>query len=140
MHRRTLTQAADVIGRVVRVSTDVDAGRLVASLDLVIVRPQGGTPPEYLYGVLLEERFRQHCRSRSSGTTVLHLSRDALPQYEAPDIALEKQEGFASLARPLLDKQDALGRESARLVALRDALLPELLSGRIQVPETVEAS
>ena len=133
------TQAADVIGRVVRVPTDIDAGRLVASLDLVIVRPRRRTPVEYLYGVLLEERFRQHCRSRSSGTTVLHLSRDALPQYAAPEVPFDEQERFALLARPLLDKQDSLTRESARLASLRDALLPELLSGRIRVPEASEA-
>jgi type I restriction enzyme S subunit len=134
-----LTQAADVIGRVVRVPADVSAGRLVASLDLVIVRPREPMPLEFLYGVLLEERFREHCRSRSSGTTVLHLSRDALPQYQAPAVALEDQQRFAALTRPLLDKQDALGRESIRLAALRDALLPELLSGRIRVPEAGEA-
>lgn len=130
-----LTQAADVMGRVVRVPTDVDAGRLAASLDLVIVRPRKPMPVEFLYGLLLEERFREHCRSRSSGTTVLHLSRDALPQYQAPAVAVEDQQRFAALSRPLLDKQDALGRESIRLAALRDALLPELLSGRIRVLE-----
>jgi len=81
-----LTQAADVIGRVVRVPADVGAGRLVASLDLVIVRPRKPMPVEFLYGLLLEERFREHCRSRSSGTTVLHLSSDALPQYQAPAV------------------------------------------------------
>lgn len=134
-----LTQAADVIGRVVRVPKDVGVGRLVASLDLVIVRPQDRTPVEYLYGVLLEERFRQHCRSRSSGTTVLHLSREALPQYASPEIPFEEQERFALLARPLLDKQDTLTRESARLASLRDALLPELLSGRLRVPEASAA-
>jgi type I restriction enzyme S subunit len=134
-----LTQAADVIGRVVRVPADVSAGRLVASLDLVIVRPRERMPVEFLYGVLLEERFREHCRSRSSGTTVLHLSRDALPQYQAPAVALEDQQRFAALSRPMLDKQDALGRESTRLAALRDVLLPELLSGRIRVPEANEA-
>jgi hypothetical protein len=52
-----LTQAADVIGRVVRVPKDVNAGRLVASLDLAIVPPGDRTPVEHLYGVLLEERF-----------------------------------------------------------------------------------
>lgn len=134
-----LTQAADVIGRVVRVPGDVTAGRLVASLDLVIVRPRERMPVEYLYGVLLEERFRQHCRSRSSGTTVLHLSRDALPQYAAPEVPFEEQVRFALLARPLLDKQDTLTRESAQLTALRHALLPELLSGRLRVPEASEA-
>ncbi len=130
-----LTQAADVMGRVVRVPADASGGRLVASLDLVIVRPREPMPVEFLYGVLLEERFREHCRSRSSGTTVLHLSRDALPQYQAPAVALEEQQRFAALSRPLLDKQDALGRESIRLAALRDALLPELLSGRLRVPK-----
>lgn len=134
-----LTQAADVIGRVVRVPKDASAGRLVASLDLVIVRPRDRTPVEYLYGVLLEDRFRQHCRARSSGTTVLHLSRDALPEYAAPEVPFEEQESFALLARPLLDKQDTLTRESTRLAALRDALLPELLSGRIRVREAIEA-
>lgn len=109
-----LTQAADVIGRVVRVPADVGAGRLVASLDLVIVRPRKPMPVEFLYGLLLEERFREHCRSRSSGTTVLHLSSDALPQYQAPAVALEEQQQFAALSRPLLDKQDALGRDPPR--------------------------
>ncbi len=127
------------MGRVVRVPTDVEVGRLVASLDLIIVRPREPMPVEFLYGVLLEERFREHCRSRSSGTTVLHLSRDALPQYQAPAVAFEEQQRFAALSRPLLDKQDALGRESIRLAGLRDALLPELLSGRIRVPEAHEA-
>lgn len=134
-----LTQAADVMGRVVRVPAELSAGRLVASLDLVIVRSRGPMPVEFLYGVLLEDRFREHCRSRSSGTTVLHLSRDALPQYQAPAVALKEQQRFAALSRPLLDRQDALGRESVRLAALRDALLPELLSGRIRVPEASEA-
>jgi len=130
-----LTQAADVMGRVVRVPVDVSGGRLVASLDLVIVRSRAPMPVEFLYGVLFEERFREHCRSRSSGTTVLHLSTDALPQYQAPAVDLEEQQRFAALSRPLLDKQDALGRELIRLAALRDALLPELLSGRIRITE-----
>lgn len=134
-----LTQAADVIGRAVRVPKDADAGRLVASLDLVIVRPRDRTPPEFLYGVLLEERFRQHCRARSSGTTVLHLSRDALSEYAAPEVPFEEQERFALMARPLLDKQDTLTRESAWLARLRDALLPEMLSGRIRVRGAGEA-
>lgn len=134
-----LTQAADLIGRVVRVPAGAGGDRLVASLDLVIVRPREPMPVEFLYGVLLEDRFREHCRSRSSGTTVLHLSRDALPQYQAPIVAFEEQQRFAALSRPFLDKQDALGRESIRLAALRDALLPELLSGRIRVPEASEA-
>jgi len=43
------------------------------------------------------------------------------------------------LARPLLNKHDALGSQSACLAALRDALLPELLSGRVRVPEAREA-
>ncbi|HEX3779509.1 MAG TPA: hypothetical protein VHX38_07555 [Pseudonocardiaceae bacterium] len=108
---------------------------LVASLDLVIVRPTLGVPPEFLYGVLLDEEFRQHCRSRTNGTTVLHLSSDALPTYRAPKVPVRDRQKYADEIRPLLQRRDQLGSENERLVALRDALLPELLSGRLRVPE-----
>lgn len=131
-----LTQAAEVMGRVARIPADESSGRLVASLDLVIVRPRSERMPgPFLYGLLLDERFRQHCRSRASGTTVLHLATDALPQYRAPSVSPERQHAYADIGGPLLDKQDALRRESTRLATLREALLPELLSGRLRVAE-----
>ena len=95
--------------------------------------------PEYLLGVLTDEAFRQHCRSRTSGTTVLHLAGDAIPTYAAPVVSDAAQHKYAAHVQPLIEKADSLNRENDRLAALRDALLPELLSGRICVPEAAEA-
>lgn len=77
-----LTQGAEVVGRVIRVPASTRFEELVASLDLSIVRPRNGYESEYLFATLLDPRFREHCRSRTHGTTVLHLASDALPSYE----------------------------------------------------------
>lgn len=129
-----LTQGAEVVGRAVRVPADGSADVLVASLDLVVVRPNDGISNEYLLGVLTEEAFRQHCRSRTSGTTVLHLASDAIPSYEAPIVPKLLRDEFTAVARPLLARIDSAEREVVQLTALRGALLPELLSGRMRVP------
>lgn len=130
-----LTQGAEVVGRAVRVPADHSAAVLVASLDLSIVRPKIGLPVEYLLGVLTSEDFRQHCRSRTSGTTVLHLASDAIPTFEAPVVSTELQTSYSETVRPIVARTDALEREVQKLGALRDALLPGMLSGRIRVPE-----
>ncbi|WP_222128511.1 restriction endonuclease subunit S [Cellulosimicrobium sp. TH-20] len=129
-----LTQGAEVVGRGVRVPQSTRYDTLVASLDLAIVRPERGMPVEYLFGLLSSGAFRQHCRNHVTGTTVLHLAKDAIPTWEAPIVSFAEQVRFAKTARTLLARMDALFEENDRLVALRDSLLPELLSGRIRVP------
>lgn len=129
-----LTQGAEVVGRVIRVPADPSADVLVASLDLNIVRPNNEIEPEYLFGVLSDEEFRQHCRSHTSGTTVLHLGKDALPNYMVPLASQDEQRRYSATVVPLLARADQLNDEVVRLESMRDALLPELLSGRIQVP------
>lgn len=138
-----LTQGADVVGRVLRVPASTGYERLVASLDLVVVRPLPGIEQEYLYVVMLQPGFRSHCRARTNGTTVLHLASDALPQYEFGLDPPEVREAIVSTAQPLLAERDRATSESRTLSALRDALLPEVLSGRLRVPmaeELVEAA
>ena len=130
-----LTQGAEVVGRAVRVPADTSVDTLVASLDLVIVRPLGDMPVEYLQGILTDEAFRQYCRSRASGTTVLHLASDAIPTYNAPIVSHSAQKNYSEFARPLINRIDSLSREIGKLTAARDGLLPSLLSGRIRVPE-----
>jgi type I restriction enzyme S subunit len=130
-----LTQGAEVVGRVIRVPSQDDFKTLVASLDLVIVRPLDAADEAYLYGALLQEDFREHCRSRTSGTTVLHLGSDALPKYLIPWARSDTRKAFANEVQPLLEEHDSLTRESATLERLRDALSPELLSGRLRAKD-----
>lgn len=129
-----LTQGAEVVGRGVRVPRSMSYKTLVASLDLAVVRPKEGMPIEYLLGLLSSESFRQHCRNRVTGTTVLHLAKDAIPTWLAPVVSTVVQERFAETSSVLLARMDSLIEEADRLSKLRNALLPELISGRIRVP------
>ena len=66
-----VTQAAEIIGRPARVISDGRYQRLVASLDVAIVRPSKAGPlnPEFLYSLMAHDAFVQHNIARSSGTT-----------------------------------------------------------------------
>jgi type I restriction enzyme S subunit len=64
------------------------------------------------------------------------LSTDLLEQLE---IAVPHDPRFAAIAAALVARGARAARESRWLAALRDMLLPELLSGRIRVPEAAEA-
>lgn len=128
-----LTQGAEVVGRGVRVPASEEYDTLVASLDLSVLRPRDDMPNEYLLGLLSSEAFRQHCRRHVTGTTVLHLAKDAMPTWLAPVVSSENQARFAIIARTLLSRIDSYAAENVRLTSTRDALLPALLSGGIRV-------
>jgi type I restriction enzyme S subunit len=137
-----LTQAAEVVGRAMRVPPSSRHETLIASLDLAIIRPLEGIPVEYLLGLLLDGKFRDHCRSRTSGTTVLHLASDAIPSFLVPVVAKEAQVAYAHFARPLLEIRESLALENESLARTRDTLLPQLMSGKLRVRDaekTVEA-
>lgn len=125
-----LTQGAEVVGRVIRVPASGQFEQLIASLDLAIVRPTNGLEPEYLFATLLDERFREHCRSRTHGTTVLHLASDALPTYEVDVASASARSRFASVARAILVRRDVLEQERVTLQKLRRATLQSLFSDR----------
>ena len=128
-----LTQKAEVIGRPVRASNLIGFRRLVASLDLIIVRPRNPLSREMLFALLSTERFHDHAFAYCNGTTVLHLGARALPEY---GFVMPGPDGIANateVMRPLLDKSDQARREIQILTDLRDALLPKLISGDIQV-------
>lgn len=134
-----LTQAAEVVGRAVRLPRGgLGTGDAVASLDLAVVRPKGGLPPECLLAVLRDEQFRQHCLAHTSGTTVLHLRRGAIASYIMPRIDMVTHGSFVERARALNARQDAAAVESRQVAALRDALLPELMSGRLRVKDAAK--
>ena len=48
------------------------------------------------------------------------------------------QRNFLSIATPILEKTISAEKENKKLQSLRDALMPELMSGRIRVPEARE--
>lgn len=131
-----LTQAAEVLGRPALVRAHPHFQYLVASLDLMIVRPAlEWVSREFLYDLLSREEFREHAYGYSNGTTVLHLSVKALPEYLFCLPSPQAIQAFTARAQPIYSKIEQNELQSRTLAALRDALLPRLLSGELRVRE-----
>lgn len=129
-----LTQAADVIGRAARVEPNEKHSVLVASLDMAIVRPKlKPYTNEYLYGLLSQTEFSDHAYQYTNGTTVLHLSVKALPEYQFRIPPEKKVEEYSGLVAPIYQQLDNNKKESRTLASLRDSLLPKLMRGEVRV-------
>lgn len=131
-----VTQSADVIGRPAIVHGTSEYRRLVASLDTMIVRPRDSrTTRAFLYFLCSTPAFVAHTYAHSSGTTVLHLAKEAIPSFmfARPPVALVEQ--FDALAGMALHRIQTIADESRALADLRDALLPKLISGELRVKD-----
>ena len=135
-----VTQAADVIGKPALVLDDERYKTLVASLDIGIVRLFGDqVGRSFVWQLLQTEEFQSHAYSHCTGTTVLHLGRDALPTFNAciPSRLLVAQ--FENTVASMSARVAANARESRSLTDTRDLLLPKLMSGEICLREAEEA-
>ena len=131
-----LTQNAEVIGNAEPILNMSGYKDIVFSMDVVKVLPKEGVSRFLLAALLQDGRFKTHALGYVNGTTVLHLSKKALPEFELP--LPSDLEALAPLAnaveamyRQIADNID----ESTHLANLRDTLLPKLMSGELDVSE-----
>jgi type I restriction enzyme, S subunit len=131
-----VTQAAEVIGRPAIVRGTDGYRTLVASLDTLIVRPRlSGLTRAFLYFLGGTEAFNAHTYAHTTGTTVLHLAKEAIPSFTFALPATKLVEKFDSLASSILSHVQDREEESHTLAALRDTLLPKLISGELRVKD-----
>ncbi len=131
-----VTQAAAVIGRTAVVRGTTGYRTLVASLDTLIVRPNSqDITRSFLYFLGRTDDFVAHTYSHTTGTTVLHLGKEAVPSFvfALPSTQLVRE--FDSLANPVLSRIQASDEHSETIAVLRDTLLPKLLSGELRVKD-----
>jgi type I restriction enzyme S subunit len=128
-----VTQAAEVIGKPAIVRVDPAYETLVASLDVGIIRPATRVSIEYLSYALLADDFQAHPYAHTNGSKVLHLHRDGVERYPLLLPPPAVMGSFTSYVRPMIAQQLRAETESRTLAALRDALLPRLLSGELSV-------
>ena len=132
-----LTQNAEVIGNAEPVLSFSGYDDIIFSMDVVKVIPDNSTISKFLIAAILQtQQFKGHCLGYVNGTTVLHLSKKALPEYS---LMLPRD---LTVLQPLDDvvssmyQQIALNiDESVQLAALRDSLLPKLMSGELDVSD-----
>ena len=131
-----VTQAAELIGRPAIVVGVDKYQTLVASLDVGIVRPHlDQVSRQFLFGLFSTDAFQAHTFAHTSGTTVLHLAKEGVPSFRFAKPPTDLINNFSNYADPVVAmKQSALDQVAA-LTQLRDALLPKLLSGELQVQQ-----
>lgn len=109
----------------------------ICSTEFLVLVPRPPTTRDYLYCLLESTFFRGALRSLATGTSGSH--QRARPQDVLDLPVLRPPSGvlsdFARIAAPLLERGLAARRESVTLAALRDTLLPRLISGELRVPE-----
>ena len=129
-----VTQAAEVIGRPAIVRAASSFRTLVASLDTMIVRPMNDIPGRaFIYCLACTDDFVAHTYAHTTGTTVLHLAKDAVPSFQFACPPRLLGERFDQFAGPLLERIQSSELAEDPLAALRDILLPKLISGEIRV-------
>jgi len=130
-----VTQAADLIGKPAMVIDDIRYKHLVISLDVAVVRPEIDSQKYYLYGLAQTEAFQSHNYSHSTGTTVLHLSKNAVPDYYLCLPSENLLHGFTKIVEPLFTSVNNNIGEIRNLEKLRDTLLPKLMSGELHIAD-----
>lgn len=129
-----LTQNAEVIGNAEPVLSFSGYRDIVFSMDVVKVLPKDGISKFLLAALLQDGRFKAHALGYVNGTTVLHLSKKALPEFELPlpsdlDELVPLANAVEAMYRQIANNID----ESTQLAKLRDSLLPQLMSGEMDV-------
>jgi type I restriction enzyme, S subunit len=96
-------------------------------------KPSSPFSPHYLVELFNNPRWHYWISGFSNGTTINMLPKDALemPQLVVPPGDLVRK--FTALATAVHAQVEANLEESSTLAALRDALLPKLLSGELRV-------
>lgn len=110
------------------------------STEFIVLRPKPPLPPFFGYLLARDPRFRAYAINSMSGSSGRQrVDVRSLAQYKlvVPDAAVA--EAFGRVVEPLRARIAANSEMQATLAALRDTLLPRLISGKLRVPEAEQA-
>lgn len=129
-----LTQGAEIIGNAEIILSKGKYNKLVASMDLVKIQPNGNVGRYLLAAFLSGYNFKGHCLGYVNGTTVLHLGKDATKEYAialpSNQETLHEYDLFCKVIYHTISENMV---EIEKLTELRDCLLPKLMSGEVDV-------
>lgn len=89
----------------------------------------------YLSALTADPSFAAYLSSSAEGSAYPAVSPESMGRYEVALPATDVLDRFEDDMTPVLRRADRARRESTTLATLRDVLLPELLSGRLTLPE-----
>lgn len=109
----------------------------VCSTDIVVVAPRSVRWFGFVLGHVSSVEFVEYADATSTGTKMPRTRWSDMASYELVLPLETVAAAFTELVQPLVDRIIAGIHESRTLAALRDALLPRLVSGELRVNEEV---
>lgn len=102
---------------------------------VAIIRAAEGIPPHFLHLYLVQPRQKETMLGFDAGGTRAAITKGQLESVEVIKPSPEVLTAFKQVTDPWFAMIDANRTESRTLAALRDTLLPKLLSGEVRVME-----
>ena len=90
----------------------------------------------FLYCLTRQPEFKAKVETKSHGTAQANVSAEGILSLQIVVPPKKLREEFNRICQPILDRILVNHAESANLAALRDTLLPKLISGEIRCPPT----
>lgn len=119
------------VGAVAQIPKNVSAA---VGRNMTAIRGNVDCPSAFLFELLRCRTVKRDIEANTDHGTVLSaLNVRTLPRLLVPASSPRERLAFQERVGPLHDLQDALLKENVQLAALRDALLPPLLSGALPV-------
>jgi len=107
---------------------------------LALVRPQDRAHTHYLFHWFAGDPFQEVLKARSwTGSTVDRIPLTEFPSYPVLWPSEATRDAFVGRVRPMWELIHSNEGESRTLAALRDLLLPKLLSGEIRLKQAEKA-
>ncbi len=129
-----MTQERRIVAQAFRMP-ELHESFAVASLDLVIVRPESEALRAYLYAYLRYSDFASRTRHFANGANVLHLATERILEDRVLVPDEETATTFARAIDPLLTQREFIEHANRRLARARDLLLPRLVTGRLDISD-----
>lgn len=106
------------------------------STEYIVLRPKPPLPEEFAYCLARSESFREFAIQSMTGSTGRQrVPAESLAHFRVPTAPLPIVDLFGRLVRPMFARARAAADESRTLAALRDTLLPKLISGELRVKD-----
>jgi type I restriction enzyme S subunit len=106
------------------------------STEFIVLRPKPPLPEEFAYCLARSEGFREFAIQSMTGSSGRQrVPAESLGHFQLVAPSQPVAEAFGRQAKALFARSSAAVRESRTLAALRDALLPKLISGEIRVKD-----
>ena len=89
----------------------------------------------FIYCLLKSDYFKRFIACRTEGSVIPHLYQKDFVTLEVPLLSKDQLNLFGESVTPLFELYYSNNSENIRLASLRDALLPRLMSGEIDVSD-----